>query len=369
MRVLLIDVNCKSSSTGKIVYNLYKKLNKQNHTAAICYGRGSVINEKNILKFSTNIETYAHALLTRITGITGIFSPFSTLKLIRYIKKFKPDVIHIHELHAYFVNYGAVIKYIKKNNIKTIWTFHCEFMYTGKCGYAYECNKWKSSCGKCPQLKEYPKSMIFDFTKMMQKHKIKLFKDFNNLIIVSPSLWLANRIKQSFLKNKDIRVINNSIDESNIFYPRKFDHLKKKHNIKNEKILLAVAPDIMSERKGGKWIIQIAKKIENTNIKVIMIGVSDLTQTFNNNIIAMGRTNNQEELAEYYSMADIFIICSKMENFPTTCLESIACGTPVVGFDTGGTKETVPREMGDFTKYGDIDALTTNINRIIDKKK
>ncbi|BCZ49023.1 glycosyl transferase [Clostridium gelidum] len=361
MKVLLLDVNCKSGSTGKIIYDLYTQLNENDHTAAIGYGRGPLVDESNIIKFSSNIEVYIHALLTRITGFTGCFSYFATRRLIKFIDKFKPDVVHLNDMHGYFVNIMTLMKYLKKNNIKTIWTFHCEFMYTGKCGYSYDCEKWKSECGYCPNLKDYPTTMFFDFTKKMFNDKKEIFKDFNNLTIVTPSKWLADRVKQSFLKDKEIVVIHNGIDTKNVFYPRKFEHLKKKHNITNEKIVLAVAPDIMCERKGGRYVLELAKRMKDENVKFILIGVTDLNEKFDDNVIALGRTENQIELAEYYSLADVFIICSKKENFPTTCIEAISCGKPVCGFDEGGTSETAPGKTGSFVDYGEVEQLKEKI--------
>jgi len=356
LKVLLINVNCKSGSTGKIVYDLYTQLNKDGHTAAICFGRGKEIIEPNIFKFGIDAETYFHAAMTRLTGFTGCYSFFSTQRLLRFIKKFKPDVVHVHELHAYFVNIKPIIEYLKKNNIKTIWTFHCEFMYTGKCGYSFECEKWKSECGNCPHLNDYPNSLFLDFTKKMFNDKKKLLSDFDNLTIETPSKWLADRVRKSFLFDKKIGVIHNGID-TNVFHPREYNHLKEKHNINGEKVVLAVAPDLMSERKGGRYVLKLAETMKNEKVKFILIGVSDLKEKFPPNIIALGRTENQVELAEYYSMADVFVICSEKENFPTTCIESLCCGTPVCGFDTGGTKETAPNGLGVFVPYRDIDAL------------
>ncbi len=369
MKVLLIEVNCKYSSTGKIVYNLYTDLNNNGHIAAVCYGRGPLVTGTNIYKFSSNIEVYAHAFLTRLTGLTGCYSIFATKNLIKFMDEFKPDVVHIHELHAYFVNLAPVINYLKKNNIKTVWTFHSEFMYTGKCGYAFECEEWKNECGKCPQVKEYPSSLLFDFTRKMFKEKKRLFDGFDNLKIVTPSKWLADRVKQSFLGNRDIEIIHNGIDTESIFYPRAFNHLKAKHDIIDEKIVLAIAPYLMEPRKGGKIVIELAKRMRNEKVKFILIGVDDLNEKFDANLIALGRTDNQKELAEYYSMADVFIICSKRENFPTTCIEALACGTPVVGFDEGGTKETAPVGYGEFVSYGEMDQLELVINAALSDRK
>lgn len=271
-RVLLIDVNCKFSSTGKIVYNLFKGLKEDGREAAICYGRGDEILEEGIYKFGLDWETNIHAGLARITGYNGCFSPISTRRLIAYIEKFKPDVIHIHELHAYFVNIKPLLEYIKKKKIKVVWTFHCEYMYTGKCGYAYDCKKYISGCENCPAIKEYPKSMIFDKTKQMYLKKKQLLEDMD-IDIVTPSKWLADRVKLSFLKDKNIQVIHNGID-IDIFHPMDTVDLKQQLNIsKDDKVVVAIAPDIMIERKGGKQVLQLAKQMSDQKIVFVLVGV------------------------------------------------------------------------------------------------
>jgi len=154
MKVLLIDVNCKYTSTGKIVYDLYSELRRQGHEAFVAYGRGPKISEVGIRKFAWDIETYFHAFMTRMIGLTGFFSPISTHRLLTLIKRIQPDVVHLHELHGYFVNIGSIVNYLKINQIPTVWTYHCEFMYTGKCGYTEDCTRYTDQCGECPLLTE-----------------------------------------------------------------------------------------------------------------------------------------------------------------------------------------------------------------------
>lgn len=270
-RVLLIDVNCKFSSTGKIVYNLFKGLKEDGREAAICYGRGDEIHEEGIYKFGLDWETNIHAGLARITGYNGCFSPLSTKRLIAYIEEFQPDVIHIHELHAYFVNIKPLLEYIKKRKIKVVWTFHCEYMYTGKCGYTYDCKKYMSGCDNCPAIKEYPKSILFDKTKQMYLIKKKLLEDMD-VEIITPSKWLADRVKLSFLKDKKIRVIHNGID-INTFHPMNVDDLKKQLNISpKDKVVIAIAPDIMIERKGGKQVLKLAKSMIDQSVVFVLVG-------------------------------------------------------------------------------------------------
>lgn len=365
MKVLLIDVNCKYSSTGKIVYDLFRKLKEDNHEAAICYGRGEVINEEGIYKFGLDWETRIHAGLARITGLNGYFSPVSTRRLIKFIEKFQPDVIHLHELHAYFVNIKPLIKYIKSKKIKVVWTFHCEYMYTGKCGYAYDCLNFQNGCGNCPALRDYPKSLFFDRTRKMLKDKKNLLIDMD-FTIVTPSQWLADRVRLSFLKDKEIRVIHNGIDTENVFYPRDVQDLRKKLGLHDKKVVLSVAPNIMDERKGGAIILKLSEKLKE--LQFVLVG-SDETKRYNENVLMIKRTKDQDELAKWYSLADLFLICSKRENFPTTCLEALACGTPIVGIDEGGTKETASEPYGLFFKADSLDKMIDGIKQQISKHK
>ncbi|ASG29170.1 glycosyltransferase [Fusobacterium polymorphum] len=365
MKILLIDVNYKSGSTGKIVYDLKQELEKEGHEVLACYGRGKKIKEKNVIKFAYDTETLIHAFLSRLIGLMGYFSYFSTKRLIKEIERFKPDVVHIHETHSYFINYLSLINYLKKKNIKTVWTFHCEYMYTGNCGHAYDCNKWKNICSNCPDIKRYPKSLFFDFTQKMFLDKKRAFERFNNLVIVTPSKWLKDRVKESFLKNKRIEIIHNGVN-TDIFKPRECNHLKIKHNIRNKRVILGVAPDIMSSEKGGKWIVKLAEECLDLDYIFILIGVKDLNEKFPNNVIALGRTENQIELAEYYSLADIFLICSKKETFSMTCAEAISCGTPVLGFKSGAPETIFLDSI--FVDYGDIKSLKEKIiNSKLDK--
>lgn len=358
-------MNCKEGSTGKIVYDLYAKLNQEGHEAIICYGRGFRVKEKNIFKFSSTLEVYFHALMTRITGLTGCFSFFATRKLIKLIKEFNPDVVHVHELHAYFVNILPVIRHLKENNIRTIWTFHCEFMYTGKCGHSYDCNRWMTECHDCPSLREYPSSLCFDFTRKMYKDKRKAFENFSNLTIVAPSKWLADRIKKSFLGDKKIVVVHNGIDTENIFYPREVDCLKKKYGISEEKVVLAVAPKLMSERKGGSYVLDLARRMKDEKMVFILVGVDDLRIQNNDNIIALKQIENQHELAEYYCMADTFVTCSVRETFGLTSIEALCCGTPVCGFKAGGNVGLMPKQFGELVDYGDIRSLVDKVQEKI----
>ena len=362
-RILLIDVNCIEGSTGKIVYDLYNGIRANRRKAAICYGRGPLVEGEDIYKFGIDTETKIHAGLARITGYNGYFSPQSTKRVIKYIEEFKPDIIHIHELHAYFVNIKPLIEYIKKKGIPVIWTFHCEYMYTGKCGYAYECSNFQTECHNCPAVKDYPKSMFFDKTKQMFRMKKKLLEDMD-FTIVTPSQWLADRVRLSFLNEKNIKVIHNGVDTS-IFKPVDSFVLRKQLIIPDaNKVVLFVAPIVLDKRKGGHWVIRIAEMMKNENVSFVLVGGGEKPENVPSNVIFAGTVYDKNLLAQYYSLADVFLLCSEKETYSMTCAEALCCGTRVIGFKAGAPETVFEKPNAVFFKYGDINALINGIKSI-----
>ena len=364
MKVLYIDVLCKSGSTGKIVYELCTRTLSDGIEAAVCHGRGPTPGEDFTYKFGLDWETALHALLTRVTGRTGCYSFFSTRRLLKFMDKFQPDVVHLHEPHAYFINLRPFFDYLAAHKIPLVYTFHCEFAYTGKCGFSYECDRWKTGCGHCPHLRDYPSVLFSDATAAMHREKKELLSK-QNMVIVCPSEWLAERVKASFLSKFPVRVIPNGID-TGVFSPADTQSLRKKLGLSDEKILLSVAPDFDDPRKGLDYVIKLAERFKNDKVRFYMIGKISEDIKLPENMVAVGRTESQKELAEYYSLADCYVICSDMENLPTTCLEAVCCGTPVAGFDAGGTKETAPAPTGSFCKFGDIDALEASVRNFLE---
>ena len=373
MRILYINVICKHGSTGKITYDLYTQCKDDGHEAVVCYGRGPKLKEPDVYKFGLDWETNVHALLTRLTGVNGCWSFFSTRRLLKFMDAFKPDVVHLHEPHAYFVNLQPLYDYFAKRNIPLVYTFHCEYAYTGKCGYAYDCERWKTGCGNCPQVREYPASFFFDFTKQMFRRKQAQWENLKKVVITTPSGWLADRVRCSFLKDRDIRVVYNGVDTKNVFYRRDTKALREEHGLTDEKIVLTVAPKLMGERKGGRWVVQLARQMKDENIKFIMVGIEDMSQKFPDNVIPIARTANQHKLAEYYSMADCFVICSDKETFSMTCAESLCCGTPIAGFCSGAPETVFLQPHAVFGTYGDLDELEKNVklqlNAAFDREK
>lgn len=365
MRILLIDVNCKYSSTGKIVYDIFQGASGRGDTALLCYGRGPLIKEKGIYKFGIDAETYLHAGLARITGYNGCFSWMSTKRLLYVIKKFQPDVIHIHELHAYFVNIKPLLRYIKAAGIKVVWTFHCEYMYTGKCGHANACLKHETGCGNCPELHVYPKSLFFDRTRQMFRMKKDLLTEMD-LTIVCPSEWLRDRVRRSFLKGKRIDVIYNGVD-TEIFHPVSVCAIKEELRIPpGSRVVLTVGADIMNERKGGREVLKLAGRFSK-DILFVLIGAKKSEIMKNGNIMILPTVTDPKRLVMFYAMADVFLLCSKKETFSMTCAEALCCGTRVVGYQCGAPETIFQGPYAVFVEQGDMDALEVETKRALGK--
>lgn len=369
----ILQVNCvyNTGSTGKIVYDVHTELLKKGYESVVCYGRLGKTNDKNVYKTCSEWYSKLNNLLSRFTGVMygGCFS--STNKLISIIKKEKPDVVHVHCINGYFVNIYRIITWLKKNKIKTVLTLHAEFMHTANCGYAYECEKYKTGCGKCPQLKKETKSFVLDNTALSWKKMRKAFNGFNeNLIITSVSPWLMQRGKGStILGDKNHKVVMNGLD-SEIFNPKLQNTIKDNLNIKDKKMVLYVTPSFSVEPehvKGGWYVLEVAKHMPNTMF--VIVGCKEEIQNLPQNVINVGRVENQQKLAEYYSAADVTLLTSRRETFSMVTAESLCCGTPVVGFKAGGPETIAIDEYCDFVEHGDIDGLEEALKKCLETTK
>jgi len=357
MRVALVDVNYGSGSTGKIVSDLVTGLSRRGHHAIAFYGRDSGVGDSGgAVKISSSIEVLFHAFATRVSGLTDGFSPFATKRLIRQLELLEPDVVHLHDIHGYFVDIADLCNYLKSRRIATVWTFHCEFMYTGRCGYAMDCEGWKSGCGQCPDLSRYPKTWLFDFAGWMYQRKRDLFADFERLQLTAPSEWLASRMRQSIVRGKPIEVVPNGLN-THVFRPREVGGLKTEMGLDGKYCVLSVGADLLSERKGGRWVVELAKRFEGEEVIFLMVGVDSLPSSIPANVIMLPRIEDQAKLAELYSLGNVLLLPSEKETFSMVSAEALACGLPVAGFDSGAPREVAPGSFGSFVPYGDLDAL------------
>lgn len=303
--------------------------------------------------------------LAYLTGYNGCYSWFSTKKFLKKLDEIKPDILHFHNLHNSYINLPMLFNYVKKNHIRVIWTLHDCWSFTGQCPYftLAGCDKWKTGCGGCTQLSVYPASRV-DRTQTMWKLKKMWFTGVEDMTIVTPSEWLAGLVKQSFLSEYPVKVINNGID-LDVFKPVSSD-FREKHGISSDGgvfLILGIAFD-WSVYKGKDVFIELAKRLPD-NFRIIMVGTNDrIDQNLPSNVISIHKTNNIQELVEIYSAVDLLVNPTREDNFPTVNIEALSCGTPVVTFETNGSPEILDDKCGSVVPYGDIDAMEQEILRI-----
>ena len=338
-RILFINSVC-NGSTGTICKNLYKAAEEAGHTCCIAYGRGDEPEGFNTIKIGSQLDIYLHVLKARLFDASGFGSKKATKDLIKQIEEFKPDVIHLHNIHGYYVNIEILFHYLKQHpEIKKIWTLHDCWSFTGHCAhYTYrKCNKWQTCCnGNCSNKKEYPKSW-FSNVKSNFKRKKEIFNNVDNMILVTPSKWLKKEVEKSYLKDYLIEVINNGVD-TNVFKPTQ-SNIKQQCGIEDKKVILGVS-SVWNKMKGLDTFIELSKELDN-QYQIVLIGLNKKQiEQLPCNIIGISRTENVQELVKWYSAAYVFLNPTLEDTYPTTNLEAIACGTPVVTFNTGGSPES-----------------------------
>jgi glycosyltransferase involved in cell wall biosynthesis len=368
MKVLQINSVCGVGSTGRIATDIHQILKEQGHESFIAYGRGEAKNCDNAIRIGNDVDVYKHVALTRLFDRHGFGSKKATIDFIKKIEELDPDVIHLHNIHGYYINIEVLFSYLKRSNKKIVWTLHDCWAFTGHCAYFdyVGCDKWKTGCYNCPQKNKYPQNIFIDSSGVNYEKKKELFTGIKNMTIVTPSKWLAGLVKESFLKEYEVKVIHNGID-LNVFKPVDGSNFRKKYSIEDKFVILGVA-NIWDERKGLKYFIELSKMLDE-NYKIVLVGLNEKQlKNLPENIVGIKRTNNLNELVEIYSAADIFVNPTLEDNFPTVNLEALACGTPVITFNTGGSVECVDESCGVIVNKGDIKELQEKIKTIKIKK-
>lgn len=365
MKVLQINSVCGVGSTGRIATDIHKMLLEQGHESYIAYGRGEAKNCNNSIRIGNNLDVLFHVLLTRFFDMHGFGSKRATKKFIKKVKEINPDVIHLHNIHGYYINIEVLFNYLKESGKKLVWTLHDCWAFTGHCAYFdfVGCEKWKTGCEKCPQLKSYPNSIFKDHSKKNYLKKKALFNNLHNLTLVTPSQWLSNLVKTSFLKEYQVQVINNGID-LNVFKPTESD-FRKKYNLEDKFIILGVA-SVWEMRKGLKDFIALSKLIED-NFLILIVGLSKSQSKLINdlkNIIGINKTSDMRELVQIYSISNVYFNPTYEDNYPTTNLEAIACKIPIVTYDTGGSIEILKNNTEFIVDKGNINQAYNLFKRI-----
>lgn len=364
MKVLMINVVCGIRSTGRICTDLATALEEQGNQVKIAYGRENVPEQfqKYAVRIGNELDVKFHGVRARLFDGAGFGSKSATLKFIEWVKKYDPDVIHLHNIHGYYINVEILFQYLRSCGKRIIWTLHDCWAFTGHCTYFdfVGCKKWKNGCERCPQKKEYPASNGLDLSKKHYAMKKKLFTGILNLMIVTPSQWLADLIKQSYLAEYPTQVIHNGVDTT-VFKSTKSD-VKQKYHCENKKIILGVAA-IWDRRKGLDTFIELAQRLDDS-YQIILVGLnSKQIEELPSNVIGIERTNSVQELVKLYSAADVFVNPTLEDNYPTTNIEAIACGTPVITYETGGSPESALM-YGECVEKGNIEGLVKKIEKI-----
>ncbi len=352
MKVLFINTVYKRGSTGRIVFDLGQMLGKKGYEFKAAYGRGVYDDDPHCFRIGNDIDMCIHAGLSRITDKAGYYSKHATQELLNFIREYNPDIIHLHNLHGYYLNIIDLFHFLAKEyKGRVIWTLHDCWPFTGHCThYTYaQCEKWKTGCYQCREKKRYPTSYIIDNSRNNYNVKKNLFTSIPNMQIVCPSNWLKRQVESSFLKKYPSTVINNGID-TGVFCPN--------NQVEREDIVLNVL-DGLDVRKGYVDFFRLAERLHG-KYTFMLVGLQNRDlKRLPSYIVGVVRTKTPEELVKYYQSARYFVNTTYEDTFPTVNLEALACGLPIITYDSGGSKEVVTDRTGFVVKPGDINGITS----------
>lgn len=361
MRVIQINATCGVGSTGKICAEISRLLTARGIENRVLYASGHSDLSAGI-RYTNDRYIKLQALRARLSGRYGFHAEGATRRLLAELERFAPDVVHLHNLHSHNCNLEALLAYLKKRQIRVIWTFHDCWAFTAYCPYfdMVACAQWKTGCTHCPQRRRF--SWLFDRSRELYRRKREALTGLD-LTVVTPSVWLADLVRQSFLRTYPVRVIHNGIDLS-VFRPTHSD-FRERYGLSGECFLLLGVAFGWERRKGLDVFLSLAQRLEPEHYRIVLVGTDDAVDAqLPDSVISIHRTQDQRELAALYSAADLLVDPTREENYPTVHMEAIACGTPVLTFRTGGCAEMLTLETGAVVECNDVDAMEREIRRI-----
>lgn len=365
MKVLHINMTYNYGSTGRFIRFIKEALEKRDDECRVVCGlsRGGT---DGIFVTQSPFMNKVEIVIGRLLGNHGLNCHIQTKKAINYIKEYKPDVIHLHNLHGDYINFEMLFDFIKKESIPVVWKLPDCWSFTGHCAYYdyAECFRWKEGCGNCPQKNQYPKTWLRDYSSTMLKRKKKAFSGVKTMVLTPPSNWLKGEVMQSYLSQYEIEVVNNGTD-INSFHPMDTERVRAIRQ--SGKIIVLGVIFGFDIRKGLDAFNYLAEKLPE-NYEIIIVGFTDDSGYMNKRIKLIGRTESVTELAEYYSAADVFVTPTLEENFPSVNIESLACGTPIVAYRTGGATEAFSEKTGIAVNRGDKEELLRQVMYVGEKK-
>lgn len=369
MKILQINSTVNFGSTGRIAEEIGKKIKSKGGNSYIAFGRNANNSESKLIKIGNKIDQFLHLFNTRIFDTHGFHSKKATQNLIDEIIQINPDIIHLHNIHGYYLNIDILFNYLSRANKPIVWTLHDCWAFTGHCCHfiRVDCMKWVTGCNNCPLIRYYPQSYFLDNSTNNYINKKELFNKPKIMAVVTVSKWLNRELNKSFLNSFSSEVIYNGVNLE-IFQPKNQDDLKLKFGFEDKKIILGVA-NVWSDLKGLNDFLDLSKFIDKNTI-IILIGLSkSQINKLPPNIIGIQRTSDQHQLAEYYSMADVFICSSIAESFGLVIAESIACGTPAIVYNTSAMPELIQEGVGYIVERGDLNEVYNKIKTVFKKSK
>ena len=369
MKILQINTGVNLGSVGRRAEDMGCKLIENGHESYIAISsRTNRPSKSNLIVIGNKFDVMLHGIKSRLFDRHGFGSRIPTLKFIEQIKKINPDIIHLRNLHGYYLNIEVLFNYLKEADIPVVWTFHDCWPITGHCSFfdKVNCYKWKTECNNCPNLSGYPSSMGFDNSKQNYYDKKKLFNSVKTMHLIGPCKWMVDFIKESYLSSYNSEVIYNGIN-TEVFSPnlKNGAELKNKLGIEKFRIILGSA-NIWDWRKGLQDFVELNKLIDKSNTKIILIGLTeDQIKALPKDMMGIKRTDSIEQLASFYNIADVFVNPTYVDNFPTTNLEALSSGTPIVTYKTGGSPEAIDQETGFAVEKGDIQELFNRVGEIL----
>ena len=373
----ICQINCiyGIGSTGKITRDIHLSLLRQGFDSIVIAPlKNRFTNDQGVFVVSNKLIAYTSALLKRCLGMQFDWAHIQTLRIIGILRRERPDVVHLQCINGNNINIYMLLRYLAKNKIKTLYTLHAEFPYTGGCGNTMDCERWRTGCGHCPNLKAGTQSPLIDGTHRtwVKQKKIYTLFETDNLHFTAVSPWLLSQANQARMIGRfDKSVVMNGVDTEVFRYEMSNGEWRKRLGLsESEKILLYVTASFYPHEdnlKGGRFILELAQRLKETGVKIVVAANYGDGTNLPDNILYIGRTNSQKELAALYSEADLTIITSRNETFGMPVAESLCCGTPVVGFKAGGPESISISEYSEFAEYSDVDALEACVDKWLNK--
>lgn len=364
MKVLLINSVSGYGSTGTICEEIANTLEREGHECFIAYGQLSS-TYKNNFRVGSKIENHLHNLGSRILGKQGYFTKNGTNKLISFIESYKPDVIHLHNLHGNYLNLPSLFTFLRNFQGKIIYTLHDCWAFTGKCAHytSVKCYKWQTECHACPQIKKYPPSLFLDYSAEMFRDKKEWFTSLPNLQIITVSHWLESQVRQSFLKDKIIKTIYNWVDVD-VYKPIQIENNSIKNEIDTSKFTLLFTSAYWN-KNDEKWksFIQLASNLPE-EFQLLLVGNVDKNCKIPNNVLSIGYVNCKHKMAELYNIANAYIHLSSEDTFGKVIAEALACGTPAIVYNSTACPEVVGKGCGSVVEKGNINQIIESIQNI-----